>query len=231
MKGFVRIIFTGFLLFPLFVMAQQKKTVKSSLQYNFSEVWVWEYTDINGNKGEMAIYREPGLNYWLLTSEAFGQTDEMTLWFMLKPDGEVLQAYQDETMHSCKKLVRHQLAMENVSAIPSYWKKANNIRYFGDTFSGFPRIKGVEYQICYEKTNDQSTFYLAKTKADFSKLSLFNDLDIDAKLPVRFPKNIPGNYMVLGEYSVFSNDSVQYSFQYISQTEYYIDLSIYEMEH
>lgn len=227
MKRFVKIVCIGFLLFPLFVVAQQKKTIKSTSQYNFSEMWIWEYTDANGKKGQMAIYREPKFNYWLLTPDdaGFRHTDEMTLWFILKPNGEVLQAYQDGEMNSRKKLIKHQLQLNKKIKLPDYWKPTGKTKKFGNTFSGFPKITGKEYKISYRKTIEQPTFYLASTKVNFSVLSHFNDLNIDAKLPVRFPKDIPGNYVTLSEYSVFpGKSSVQYSFKYISQTEYYIDL-------
>ncbi|MEZ4890815.1 MAG: hypothetical protein R2779_09795 [Crocinitomicaceae bacterium] len=42
---------------------------KTSSTIKFSEVWVWEYVNIDGKKGEMAIYREPKLNYWLITPD------------------------------------------------------------------------------------------------------------------------------------------------------------------
>jgi len=212
-------------LFPLFALAQQKKSVKN-IKFNFTEMWIWEYTDTNGKKSEMAIYREPKLNYWLLTPDdaGFRDTDEMTLWFILKPNGEVLQAYQDGEMNSSKKLIKHQLNVDKIIKLPDYWKATGKSKYFGDDFSGFSKMKGLEYKIKYEKTNDQSTFYLAKTKADFSVLAAFNDLNIVVKLPVRFPKDIPKNYVVLSEDSKWSNGAVQYGFMYISQTEYFIDI-------
>ncbi len=227
MNRFVKIALIGFLMFPLFVVAQQKKTIKSTTQYNFSEMWIWEYTDGNGKKAEMAIYREPKLNYWLLTPyhAGFPKTDEMTLWFMLKPNGEVLQAYQDGEMNSGTKLIKHRLYPSQKAKLPEYWKATGNSKYFGDTFSGFPKIKGMEYKVGYEKTNTNSIFYIGKTKADMTMLSLFNELDIDAKLPIRFPKDIPDDFITLSENTVFPGGAVQYGFKYISQTEYHIKLS------
>lgn len=232
MNRFVKIALMGFLLFPLFIVAQQKKTIKSATQYNFSEMWIWECIDANGNKAQMAIYREPKLNYWLLTPDdaGFRETDEMTLWFMLKPNGEVLQSYQDGEKNQRKKLIKHQLYPDKKAILPDYWKATGKSRYFGDTFSGFPKIKGLEYKVSYTKTNDKSTLYLATTKADLSMLSLFNDLNIDAKLPIRFPKDIPGNFIALSENTVFPGGAVQYAFKYISQTEYHLNLSEFEVK-
>ncbi len=233
MNRFVKIIFIGFLLFPLSGVAQQKKTIKGNTQYNFSEMWIWEYTNANGKKAQMAIYRQPKLNYWLLTPDdaGFREKDEMTLWFILKPNGEVLQAYQDGEKNSGKKLIKHRLYPDKKAKLPDYWKATGKSRYFGDTFSGFPKIKGLEYKVGYGKTNDKSTFYLATTKADLSVLSLFNDLNIDAKLPVRFPKDVPGNFITLCENTVFPSGAVQYIFKYISQTEYHLNLSEFEVKY
>lgn len=232
MNRFFKIILIVFLLFPLFAVAQQKQAIKSTTQYNFSEMWIWEYSDANGKKAQMAIYREPKLNYWLLTPDdaGFREIEEMTLWFILKPDGEVLQAYQDGEKNSRKKLVKHQLHPVKKNKLPDYWKATGKSKYFGDTFSGFPTIKGLEYKVSYTKTNDKSTFYLATTKADLSMLSLFNDLNIDAKLPVRFPKDIPGHFITLSEETVLTGGNVRYNFISISQTEYEINLTDYESQ-
>lgn len=230
---FVKIMFIVFLPILSLAAAKQKKVIKSGSRYNFSEMWVWEYTDANGKMGQMAIYREPKLNYWLLTPDDgdFREMDEMTLWFMLKPNGEVLQAYQDGEKNSRKKLIKHYLHPDKKARLPDYWKATGESKYFGDTFSGFPKMKGMEYKVSYQKTNllEKSTFYLAITKADCAMLSLFNELNIDAKLPVRFPKDIPDYFVPLSENTIFPGGAVQYAFKYISQTEYYIDHSDYRI--
>ncbi|HRP90361.1 MAG TPA: hypothetical protein PKX92_09985 [Edaphocola sp.] len=226
MKRITNILLIVFLLFPLLVLAQRKKTTSQKL--NFSEVWVWEYTDSKGTKAEMVVYREPKLNYWLLTGEAYGQTDEMSLWFVLKPNGEVLQAYQDEESNSSKKMMKHRLYPDKKTVLPSNWKTTGNTKKFGDVSLGFPKFTGKEYKVSYGKTNEQSMFYLAATKADFSSLALFNDLDIDAKLPIRFPKDIPGNYIVLSEITKIQHNVISYSFKYISYSEFHINLLDYD---
>lgn len=232
MNRFFKIIFIAFLLFPLFAVAQQKQAIKSTTQYNFSEMWIWEYSDANGKMAQMAIYREPKLNYWLLTPDdaCFRQTDEMTLWFILKPDGEVLQAYQEGEKSSRKKLVKHQLHPVKKNKLPDYWKATGKSKYFGDTFSGFAKIKGIEYIISYEKTSEKSTFYLATTKTNFAALSCFNDLNIDAKLPIRFPQDVPDNFITLSEEPVLASGNVRYNFKSISQTEYEINLTDSELQ-
>ncbi len=193
---------------------------------HFSEVWVWEYTTTDGQKAEMAIYRAPQLNYWLLTNEAYGLTDEMSLWFIVKPNGEVIQAYQDpESIHS-KKLMFHRLSVVKKSKLPSYWKATGETRLFGDRSLGFPLWQGKGFQVRYLKSSDRSSFYLASTKADFALLSSFNSLDIDAKLPIQFPKDIPAHLITLSENTTFpGGNSIQYRFKYISQATYFIDVT------
>ena len=227
MKRYINIIYIVFLLFPVLGFAQQKKINKAATKYNFSEVWVWEYTYANGKKGEMALYREPKLNYWLLTPDDadFRETDEMTLWFIVKPNGEVIQAYQDGDANSKKMLITHRLTPDNIIRLPHYWKSTGKTKYFGDPNLGFQKLTAKEYKISYDKTNDQSLFFLATTKADFGSLALFNNLNIDAKLPIHFPKGIPRNLVALSENSVFAGGSVQYTFKYTAHGEYHINLS------
>ncbi len=226
MKKLVLFVSILCLTIPTIFFAQAKP--KSSQQYNFTEVWVWTYSNINGDKSEMAIYREPKTNYWLITPDdaGFRDADEMSLWFIVKPNGEVLQAYQNaENINSKPKLIKHQLILNKHTELPKYWMNTGKTRKYGDASMGIPIITGKEYKVNYTKSNDQSTFYIGITKADFESLALFNDLNIDAKLPIRFPTDLPGKYVVLSEYTVFSyGSSVKCDFKYITPTEYYIDL-------
>lgn len=221
-------------LLPFALCGQRTIKKKEHQKFNFSEVWVWEYTDVQGKDKQMAIYREPKLNYWLLTPDdaGFRAADDMTLWFLLKPNGEAIQAYQDGESNSRKKLIKHHLRPHRKASLPEYWKSTGKIKTFGDTSLGFPEFTGKEYKVRYEKTSDRSTFYLASFKADFTMLSHFNDLNIEAKLPIRFPGDIPGNYAVLSEHSVTSNVLLSsYRLKFVSQTEYYIDLYDFVARH
>lgn len=214
------------MLLPFFVAAQQTTTAK---KYNFTEAWVWEYTNASGNTNEMVLYRDPKSNCWLLTAEAYGNTDGMCDWILVQPDGTCYFAYKDAELDNSGSLLKMKLRPENVKAIPNYWNTENRYRKFGNTAMGFAAFNGRAYQCTYTKTKEQSTFYLAKTAAAFAPLAVFNELDIDAKLPVRFPKDIPGNYVVLSESSSGAGYSVQYRFKYQSHTEYYIDLAQYTL--
>lgn len=232
MKRYINIICIGFMLFPILGLAQQKNTIKSNSKFNFTEVWVWGYSDSQGKKGEMAIYREPKLNYWLLTPDdaGFRETDEMSLWFILKPNGEVIQAYQEAEGRNTKKIIIHRLHSKNVMRLPHYWKSTGKTKYFGNSDLGFQKIVGKEYKVKYEKTNDQSIFFLASTKVDFGSLADFNSLNIDAKLPIRFPKDIPRNIVPLSENSAFAHGgTTQFEFKYISPTEYHINISEFKV--
>ncbi len=200
---------------------------KTSSTINFTEVWVWEYENLDGKKGEMAIYREPKLNFWLLTPDdaGFRDKDEMSLWFLIKPNGEVLQAYH-AAEHSLTQIIKHQLPLDAKSKLPNNWKANGKREYFGDKHSGFPRMKGIGYHIQYEKSNEKTNIFLAHTKAEAWVLASFNDLNIDAKLPIQFPKEIPKNFVSVKELTEFSGgDSVQYRLKQISHTEYFIDLN------
>lgn len=215
------------LLVPFISQAQVNLRKAPTKKFNFTEVWVWEYTDVNGNSGEMAIYREPKLNYWLLTPDdaGFRNSDGMSLWFMVKPNGDVIQAYQDGEINSPKKTITHKLDVAKINRIPVNWKRTGKTRKFGDPSTGFPYINGKEYQVVFDKTNDRSHIILGGTQANFSSLSLFNNLNIDAKLPIQFPQNIPGNLIPLSEFTTFSTGKIQYTLKYITPSEYHIDLN------
>lgn len=228
MKKFINLLCLGLLLLPLGSLAQKKQIKNSNTTLNFTEVWVWTYMDADGNSGEMALYREPTLNYWLLTPDDAGyrNIDEMTMWFIVKPNGEVLQAYQEGENQGRKLLMKHKLSVGKISNLPRYWNHTGKTKNFGDPSLGFPTILGKEYTITYERTNDKTTCFLGSTKADFGALSLFNNLNIDAKLPIRFPQDIPRLFIPLHELATFGGGgSSQYELKYISQGTYSISLT------
>lgn len=206
---------------PYFVMAQTEK----SSNYRFTEIWVWEYENYDGRKGEMAIYRDTSHNAWLLTPDDadFPSTDEMTKYFIVQDDGEVTQVIEDGTTVD-ENRITHSLNIQKDKSLPYHYRKRKTIKYFGDPQFGFPKIKGQEYRVQYEKTNEKTTFYLGQSDANFSALCHFNELNIDAKLPIQFPKDIPAGYIPLSEQTNFPNDKiVRYEFKYISPTEYFIE--------
>lgn len=215
-------------LVPYRVTGQTRNSESGIQPLKFSEVWVWEYTDICGKTAEMAIYRDPRSNSWLLTSEAYGNTDEMCDWILAKPGGTYYMAYQSPELNNKRYLVEVKHEVVSAKSLPEHWSPLGEYKYFGNKLLGFPRFKGRKYRVSYLKTNDVSTYYVENTKTDFTAIYTFNDLEIDAKLPIRFPKDVPPTIIVLNENSVFSNVSVSYSFKYISQAEYYIDISEYQ---
>ena len=228
MKRAIIICMLAVALFPFFPTAQQKKA--ASTKYNFTEVWVWEYENKDGKTAEMAIYREPKLNYWLLTAEAYGNTDGMCDWILVKPEGSCYFAYKDAEIGSGGSLLKVELDLQQVKTIPAYWKAGSRYQKFGNAALGSPTFNGREYGCTYTKTQERSTFYLARTAAAFAPLAVFNELDVDAKLPIRFPTDIPGNYVVLSEHTSGAGYSVRYRFKYRSHTEYRIDLGQYKLQ-
>jgi hypothetical protein len=176
----------------------------------FKEVWVWEYTDEDGQKQEMAIYHLPSKNYWLFTPEAYGSSGEMISYILAKPNGEYTFAFQNE--HSEKlSLQNFKVNFPSPLPLPPEGKKTKN---FGDTFLGFPLIKGKQFQ-----RSDGGSIYLAATKSSLLPILHFNLLEGDAKIPIHFPGTLPGNMIPLEE---MKNGQVKYSFKFISNTEYWI---------
>lgn len=207
---------------------KSKKPVVAETQLTgmikFTQAWVWEYTDAGNGKKEMVIYHEPGLSYWLFTQEAYGDTDGMSYWILGKPDGEYLMAYQDAELNSSMKTEQFKIDFATNKSIPSYWKKGLNQKKFGDASLGFPLLTGYEYKLKYGKTNEESVAYIGKVKADMNPVYYFNRLNIDARLPIRFPTDLPAGCIILSEESKNSKPFTAYRLKYVSHTEYIIDL-------
>lgn len=232
---FLYIILLAAFCFNLNLNAQKKTNVKSLKKVNdneikvymFSEVWVWEYNN-GAEQGEMAIYRDPKSGHWLFTKEAFGGTDEMTIWFIGKPDGSYISAYQDAETSSKPKLSYHSTDFPDIKTIPRYWKAQKKSKQFGDINMGFPPYTATAHQRNYEGSTDKTLAYLCKTNINFQAIYQFNYLNIDAKLPIYFPSQLPNNILVADESTTMPYGNYTYTLKYVSHTEYHIDLSDYQ---
>lgn len=176
----------------------------------FKEVWVWEYTDEDGQKQEMAIYHLPSKNYWLFTPESYGSSGEMISYILAKPNGEYTFAFQNEH----RKKLDLQTVKLNFLAPKPLPPIGQKTKTFGDTFLGFPLITGKEH-----KGPGGSTIYLAPTKSSLLPILYFNSLEGDAKIPVHFPVTLPGSIIPLEE---VENGQVKYTFKFKSNTEYWV---------
>lgn len=195
---------------------------KKTETLNFTEVWVWEYPDPDGNNREMAVYHHPKKNYWLFTPEAYGETDEMTEWIMAKPNGEYIQRYRDEDGQD--KTVYHTLQFNTPAQLPAHYRGTGASRTYLDKSYGFPELKGKAYEVRFEKTTDQALYYLTEVKKNMLPVYYFNRLNTEAKLPVIFPKDLPGNRLVLEEEARSGGKNIRYRLRFVSHTEYYIRL-------
>lgn len=195
---------------------------KKAQTLNFTEVWVWEYPDNEGEKQNMALYHHPKKGYWLFTQEAVGPGDEMTEWILAKPNGEYIQRYRDE--HGNAKTLYHTLHFDPPAKLPRYYQPTGASGTFGDKSFGFPEFKGKAYQVNFEKTTDQALYYFVKVPKNLLPVYYFNRLNIEAKLPLSFPTDLPRDQLVLGEEVRTGGKTIHYRFRFISHTEYYIEL-------
>lgn len=219
------LLFTGswiglLLAWPAFCNAQ--RSAKKAESLNFTEVWVWEYTDPDGNTREMAIYHHPKKNYWLFTPEAYGESDEMTEWIMAKPDGEYIQRYRDENGQD--KTISHLLQFNPPAQLPAHYRSTGVSRTYSGKSYGFPELKGKAYEVRFEKTTDHALYYLAEVKKNIQPVYYFNRLNTEARLPVIFPTDLPRNRLVLEEEADSGGKSIRYRFRFVSPTEYYISM-------
>lgn len=192
------------------VFAQKKPLV-------FREVWIWEYTDTEGTKQELAIYHLPAKNYWLFIAEAYGNSGEMIEYILAKPDGEYIMAYTDAEGQN--GLLKTRIPLSSPKVLPSAYRLQKKTHFFGDPELGYPKILGKQYIKTFENTSDAAEMYLTDTKSDMRPVYHFNQLEGDAKLPVHFPLDLPAHTQVLEEKI---KGEVRYTFKFKSQTEYYV---------
>lgn len=189
-------------------------------EIHFTEFWVWEYPNDRGELVEFGIYRAPQKDLWLLTLDSYGDTDGMTSWFLVRPNGRLVQSAPME--HAGKsEFYNHRLSLSAPKQMPSSWKKENARKKFGTPEEDFGVFEGQAY-VSEELFALGSEFYFYESKTSFAALSHFNDLEIDAKLPVHFPKNIPQNFVPMAQYH--GQRGKIFEFKGVFPTSYYIYL-------
>ncbi|MGF1925864.1 MAG: hypothetical protein ACQUHE_16945 [Bacteroidia bacterium] len=212
-------------LLPFCNVQAQLKTPKS---IKFTQAWVWEYKNNfvpesePRNKGEMVMYYEPKLNYWLFTAEAYGTSGEMYNWVLGKPDGTYVLCETDE--FGKQTVSQQKLKFPLNKTLGPQYRPLGNKKVFNQNRLGLPKIEGIEFKVVYGKTNEHSSIFVGDVGANFLPLYFFNRLNIEAKLPFQFPIDFPKNKLLLQEVSTASKVKLQLTFKEISYTEYYIDL-------
>ena len=215
------------LLFSFFVLGQM--SYKENSEINFTQAWVWEYKNelIPGNEighqAELVVYFHPELHYWLFTVEAFGVSGEMLDWIIAKPDGTYLVKGKDEFGNEV--IWEERIEFSEESGISEAYRETGNSKIYNQNALGFEPILGKEYSVQFEKTEEESCFYLAESDLDFSPIYFFNQLNLEVKIPVHFPNNLPQNQLILEEETQTPNGRIQTKLKWISNTEYFVYLN------
>lgn len=199
----------------------------------FSQEWVWEYRDEDGKNQTMSVYWHPELNYWLFEKNSSAYTDDMTDWFILKPDGVLWSAYKDPELDSKKKILRSKWEKGFVAQdLPDNWMPTGKTAEFGRADMGFKPYEAVEFEVTHPGASAKSIYYLAESEIDMTPIYAFNELFMDAMLPVGFPNNIPGNKIILSGKPIQSPGGFnpEFKFRFRSHAEYYIHPADYEFE-
>ncbi|MDR7129769.1 hypothetical protein J2X69_002115 [Algoriphagus sp. 4150] len=219
-------------------------TVSSDIQketYFFRQAWVWSFRNEwipegeFGSEGEMTVYYDPDSKSWLFTAESYGITDEMAEWIIAPSQDIYISAYQDEFGN--KHLYRDTLDMESRQPVEEalfssngneYLIALDSTRVFGTNSYGWPTITATAYAYKSDVSSLAAVCFLAETELDFSPLYLFNSRSGDARLPIHFPQDMPGNRIVAQEITRDAGRTVFYRLEAISDTEYHINFKDYE---
>lgn len=206
---------------------QSKKNTSPKKQYLFEEVWVWTYIDYDSNQKDFEAYRESKTGSWLLPKTSLNEAGEMIEFIICHPDGTYYIAWQNAEFQTQNTIQKQNIAFDKQTQIPDYLKKSSVTKSYGDPNLGYHKILGTSYKMQYEMMNGESTLFLAKENANFHPLYYFNQLDLEAKIPIYFPLDLPADILVLEEENTSSNNNFKYKFKYISSTEYHVDLKNY----
>ncbi len=204
----------------------QKNKTQTVSELHFSQVWVWEYVNTYFNegspeyKGEMVVYFNPEKNFWLFTNEAYGLTDEMTVWTLGMPGGKYISSSLDEFGNLKEYTESIDVTKQNL--IPKHYKPLNNWKVFNSPEPGFINFTAQEYILEYEASREVECMFLAETEIDFSPVYLFNLRNAEAKLPIHFPTDLPVNIKVIEDETTINQFRISYKFKEQGHTTYTI---------
>jgi len=199
--------------------------LKGVTEIHFTELWIWDYLNEEGEWDEMWVFREPELNYWLFERQtSFGMSSEMCEWVLAKPNGEYILSYQPAEMNTPNSLEIQKLEFYDESGFPEFWEPTGEVKTFGDTIHGWDSYEGEKYEVHFKGQPDPSIYYLGTTDIDMRALYHFNDLEGDIRLPIFFPIDLPKNTIILNEDTTmeYYNMKVSYRFNSTSPNSYYV---------
>lgn len=220
-------------------------------EYYFSEVMVWEYLNENNSpdetelhSGEFSVYVDPPTGTMLFTPEAYGYSGEMINFVIVFQDGRYFQGFTDEFGEKkcfVDTLYKFESTQLNQGFIKDDFDKlakpTGKYKTFGENIYGWQKVRAKGYELVFLKTCVKSTIYLSEQPYSLMPIYLFNELESEAKLPINFDFSqiIPLEYWVVEDsYKRKSAESkreieVRTTLKFISPTEYFVDLSDYQL--
>lgn len=197
--------------------------------YEFTDNWFWQYTDYEGNKGEMGVAHHPESGIWLFTQDSYGDTDGMSDWILGLPNGTYLLGYKDPEAGSKKQILELKADFDIDEDLRKLWKRTNKTAVFGHPRNSREKFKGTAYDVTYPRLSDRSIVYVGETSIDFRPVYYFNELDSDARLPFHFPNAIRKNELVLADSTVHAGGTTSaVTFSELSPTSYHVYVSDYD---
>lgn len=205
----------------------QKRKQKNNQPIVFTEVWIWEYARPGCSAQEMEVYYHPGLRYWLIPGTSLEPYEEMVRWYMLKPDGEVLEAYSDAEYRASNLLASYRYDTTTYSSFNAGWQKGTDRQFVGDSLLWSRTFTATEYVMPTVKTPEHKQIYLADTWVNLAPLYAFNSIDLPCKLPIAFPHGFPSNMVVVKGRTTPVYGDVSYNLKHVGFTQYYVNLHDY----
>lgn len=203
-------------------------------RYVFRHSWHWTYYNTwipegeSGHTGEVTVYHDDSSGALLLTPEAYGISDEMSVWILALPTGEYITAYCDA--EGRKGLMRDTVQLaEPDESFATQFRPAGSKKIFGENTYGWPTLRGYAYRGGYEKTSEQTEIWLADTAVNLSPLAGFNRRNAEARLPLHFMAGIPEGRVEVAAHTVSgSGHRSGHELTAISDNYYEINLKDYD---
>lgn len=236
----------GFLLFPLLLSAQPAEKTRNKSwnpdkgRYFFNKVFSWQYTDEMSEDADfrngvsIRIYVDEKTGTFLFTPESYINSGPMIDFVIADQKGNYLVGYSLEhgdfvyerlVLENMQKLRdKPETALDNFKA---FFRKTGKQKVFGENRYGWPTFTGDEYKIVFPEMDEEPTVaHIAGIPYSFLPVYMFKHLAIEAQLPFHFDYSemIPGNHILLSEYSENNGRKTALIFESLSDTEYYIDL-------
>lgn len=212
----------------------QENKNNSDQTYVFTQKWTWKYKNDRiedlefGHIGEISAYYNPTSKNWLFNHDTYNISGEMFSWIIAFPNQTY--CYSTISVHDEEgpEIKTKEADWPTISKMPDYFQKTETTKTFNLASTALSPITGEAYKFTGAMLAEHSISYLKSiSNMNFAPLyTLGSNFSGEPRLPYAFMENLPNNYLILEEETLFSGNEGKAFIKLKSVTDTLIKINI-----